>query len=133
MKKKTLVDVNTFFENEDDEFKKAMELEDMLVDIACEFINYRAANDLTQRELAEKLQITQAMVSKLESGEYNPTVRMLFEIAEKLSWNFSLEFKRNIEPPDYYFDEHKGEQSKASPVNFPMDNVRELVKMKEKK
>jgi len=132
MKKKTLVDVNTFFENEDDEFKKAMELEDMLVDIACEFINYRAANDLTQKELAEKLQITQAMVSKLESGEYNPTVRMLFEIAEKLSWNFSLEFKRDIEPPDYYFDELEGEQNKASPVNFPMVNVRELV-MKEKK
>jgi len=132
MKKKTLVDVNTFFENEDDEFKKAMELEDMLVDIACEFINYRAANDLTQKELAEKLQITQTMVSKLESGEYNPTVRMLFEIAEKLSWNFSLEFKRDIEPPDYYFDELEGEQNKASPVNFPMVNVRELV-MKEKK
>jgi len=132
MKKKTLVDVNTFFESEDDEFKKAMELEDMLVDIACEFINYRAANDLTQKELAEKLQITQAMVSKLESGEYNPTVRMLFEIAEKLSWNFSLEFKRDIEPPDYYFDELEGEQNKASPVNFPMVNVRELV-MKEKK
>ena len=132
MKKKTLVDVNTFFENEDDEFKKAMELEDMLVDIACEFINYRAANDLTQKELAKKLQITQAMVSKLESGEYNPTVRMLFEIAEKLSWNFSLEFKRDIEPPDYYFDELEGEQNKASPVNFPMVNVRELV-MKEKK
>ena len=132
MKKKTLVDVNTFFESEDDEFKKAMELEDMLVDIACEFINYRAANDLTQKELAEKLQITQAMVSKVESGEYNPTVRMLFEIAEKLSWNFSLEFKRDIEPPDYYFDELEGEQNKASPVNFPMVNVRELV-MKEKK
>ena len=132
MKKKTLVDVNTFFENEDDEFKKAMELEDMLVDIACKFINYRAANDLTQKELAEKLQITQTMVSKLESGEYNPTVRMLFEIAEKLSWNFSLEFKRDIEPPDYYFDELEGEQNKASPVNFPMVNVRELV-MKEKK
>ena len=99
MKKKTLVDANTFFEKEEDDFKRAMELEDLLVDIACEFINYRAANDLTQRELAEKLQITQAMVSKLESGEYNPTVRMLFEIAEKLSWNFSLEFKRNIEPP----------------------------------
>lgn len=66
---KKMVEAYTFFANESDEFKKQMQVEELLVDIACEFINYRAVHDMTQKELAEKLQMTQAMVSKLESGD----------------------------------------------------------------
>lgn len=90
---KMLIDAYTFFEGESGQFKRETEVEDLLVDIASEFINYRAKNDMSQKDLAEKLQITQAMVSKLESGEYNPTVKMLFEIAQKLSWKFGIQFE----------------------------------------
>ena len=106
-----LVSAYSFFDEEDSNFKTEMEVEDLLVDIACEFINYRAANKMTQKDLAEKLDITQAMVSKLESGDYNPTVKMLFEIAQKLEWNFKLEFSSKREKKDYYFDGEGTDQS----------------------
>lgn len=105
MNKKKLMDAYVFFEEESDEFKQQMEVEDLLVDIACEFINYRVKNKMSQKELAEKLQITQAMVSKLESGEYNPTVKMLFEIARKLSWKFNVQFECNTQGGELSLDQ----------------------------
>lgn len=96
MENKMLVEAYSFFEGESNEFKQEMAVEDLLVDIACEFINFRVKNKMSQKDLAEKLQITQAMVSKLESGEYNPTVKMLFEIAQKLSWKFNIQFESDI-------------------------------------
>ena len=81
------------FNEIDDETKQEFELSNMLVDIACKIINYRLDNDLTQQDLAKKLNITQAMVSKLESGEYNPTIEFLYKISKKLGWKFELIFE----------------------------------------
>lgn len=49
-------------------------------------------------------QITQAMVSKLESGDYNPSIKMLFEIAQKLSWNFKIEFNEIVKKVNYTYN-----------------------------
>ena len=70
----------------DDEF----ELDDILTDISFKLIDYRIENNLTQKQLASKLSVSQAMVSKLESGEYNPTVELLFKISKKLEWKFEI-------------------------------------------
>ncbi len=94
------------FDGIDEETKQEFELSDILVDIACKIINYRLDNNITQKDLADKLNITQAMVSKLESGEYNPSIGFLFKIASKLDWKFQLiieenytdELQYNIEP-----------------------------------
>ncbi|WP_077613429.1 helix-turn-helix transcriptional regulator [Clostridium sp. Marseille-P2415] len=101
---KMLLNANSFFEKETDEFKKEMEINNLLVDIACEFIKYRAENEMTQKDLAQKLNMTQAMVSKLESGDYNPTVKMLFEIAQKLSWNFKIELNSMARKYNYCYE-----------------------------
>ena len=95
--KKDLVAASTFFDNENKEMVHELDVSEMLVDIACEFIKYRASHNMTQGELAEKLDITQAMVSKLESGDYNPTVRMLYEIAQKMGWEFNIEFSSDAD------------------------------------
>lgn len=87
---KELVPATSFFKGKSEKFWKEAEIDSILVDIACQFINYRLDNELTQKDLAKILQISQSMVSKLESGEYNPTVRLLAEIAQKLSWKFTL-------------------------------------------
>lgn len=118
MENKIVMDAYDFFEGESDECKQQMELDDMLVDIACEFIHYRVKNKMSQKELAEKLQITQAMVSKLESGEYNPTVKMLFEIAQKLSWKFSVQFECGTEGNQNSF-----EQAEAVPNDEYIDSM----------
>lgn len=77
----------------DDEEKKYFELDDILVDIAVSLINYRVKNNLTQKDLAQKLGCTQAMVSKLESGEYNPTIEQLWKISSALGLDFKVIFK----------------------------------------
>lgn len=92
-----IIKARDFFDGESYDFKKEMEAETLLVDIACSFIKYRDKNGFTQKDLAKKLQITQAMVSKLENGDYNPTVKLLFEIAQKLEWNFKVEFGEETE------------------------------------
>jgi len=83
------------FNDIDEETKQEFELSNILVDIACKIINYRLDNDMTQKDLADKLDITQAMVSKLESGEYNPSIEFLFKISKKLGWKFELTFEEN--------------------------------------
>jgi len=83
------------FDDVDEETKQEFELSDILVDIACKILNYRLDNNMTQKDLADKLGITQAMVSKLESGEYNPSIEFLFKISKKLGWKFELTFEEN--------------------------------------
>ena len=82
------------FNDVEEETKLEFELSNILVDIACKIINYRLDNDMTQKDLADKLDITQAMVSKLESGEYNPSIEFLFKISKKLGWEFGLTFDK---------------------------------------
>ena len=81
------------FNDIDEKIKQEFELSNILVDIACKIINFRLDNNMTQKDLADKLEITQAMVSKLESGEYNPSIEFLFKISKKLGWRFELTFE----------------------------------------
>jgi len=77
----------------DEEEKKYFELDDILVDIATTLINYRIKNNLTQKDLARILGCSQAMVSKLESGEYNPSVELLWKISSVLGLEFKIIFR----------------------------------------
>ena len=81
------------FNDVDEKIKQEFELSNILVDIACKIFNFRLDNNMTQKDLANKLEITQAMVSKLESGEYNPSIEFLFKISKKLGWRFELTFE----------------------------------------
>lgn len=50
--------------------------------ISDEIKDYRAEFNLTQKDLAEVLDVNQAMVSKLEKGLYNPSIKFLTKL-----WN----------------------------------------------
>lgn len=84
-----------FFDDIDEDLRNKIELDSILVDLASEIINYRVDNSLTQKDLAEKLEISQAMVSKIESGDYNPSVEFLFNISKKLGLNLIVELRKN--------------------------------------
>lgn len=90
-----------FFNDLDEEMKNHIELQSILVDIASNIINYRVDNGLTQKELADMLNISQAMVSKVESGDYNPSVEFLFNISKKLGFNLVIELRSGSYEMDY--------------------------------
>jgi transcriptional regulator with XRE-family HTH domain len=46
--------------------------------------------------LAKKLEISQAMVSKLESGDYNPTIEQLWKLSKKLGWKFTVLLEEEV-------------------------------------
>ena len=56
-------------------------------------INARKDSGLTQKQLAEKTGIAQADISKLESGNANPSLRTLQRIAEGMGMRIKIEFQ----------------------------------------
>ncbi len=49
--------------------------------------------NMTQKEFAEYMDVSQGMVSKWESREYNFTIRSLNEICEKLHLSLNLDMQ----------------------------------------
>ncbi len=79
--------------------------------ISTAIFDYRMKHNLSQKKLAEKLGVSQPMVAKLESGEYNYTVEQLWKIANKLGFSFHIEFKEK-EPEGFsVFDQPANEDN----------------------
>lgn len=57
---------------------------ELLDRISVAIVDFRVANNLSQKQLAERLEISQAMVSKYESGDYNISLKALVELFDKL-------------------------------------------------
>lgn len=76
-----------------------IELEEVLFAISEKLIYYRKQNKLTQKQLAEKLNVNQTMIVKLEKGDYNPTFKQIYNISIKLtnSSKFFIDVLKNIE------------------------------------
>lgn len=53
----------------------------------------RAEQGLTQRELAERIGIKQSNISRLESGNYNPSLDFLRRVAAGLGKELHIEFR----------------------------------------
>ena len=43
---------------------------------------YRAMHDLTQEELADKIQVTRQTIIAIEKGKYDPSLDLAFKIAD---------------------------------------------------
>ena len=55
-------------------------------------IDARKKCNITQKELAEKTGITQADISRIETGNGNPTLSVLKRIAEGMDMKLKIEF-----------------------------------------
>jgi len=82
-------------------------LYDIYYKISIALFDYREKNKLSQKKLAEMLGVTQPMVAKLESGDYNYTVEQLWKIATKLNFMFDIVFKMAPEYSVYNSLENK--------------------------
>ncbi len=59
--------------------------------VAVQLIGYRSDNGLSQRQLAERLGVSQPRVVELESGEKNPQIETLTKIAAKTGLEFAID------------------------------------------
>ena len=64
----------------------------VLYDIKREIIKLRLDQGLSQKELAEKVGTRQSAISRLESGEYNPSIEFLDKIAHALGKELHVKF-----------------------------------------
>ena len=66
----------------DPEFKKEWDNLEPEMEVVRAMIKARAAQNLTQKDLAEKTGINQANISKLENGNMNPSLKLLKRLAD---------------------------------------------------
>ena len=59
--------------------------------VAVQLIGYRADHGLSQRELAERLGVSQPRVVELESGEKNPQIETLLKITAATGLEFAID------------------------------------------
>ena len=72
-----------------------------LAKISARIERYRIELGMTQQEFAEYMGVSQGMVSKWESREYNFTIRSLNEICQKLDLDFSVSIDKPYSQVDY--------------------------------
>lgn len=75
----------------DPEFRAEWERTALARAVGVAVFGYRVEHGLSQTQLAKKLGLRQPHVSRLESGEHNPTPEMLQRLASKLGLRVVLE------------------------------------------
>ncbi len=72
----------------------AAELENNAVEyqVISEVIRARSEQKVSQKELAERIGTRQSNISRLESGNYNPSLEFLEKVAEALGKKLEIHF-----------------------------------------
>jgi transcriptional regulator with XRE-family HTH domain len=92
---------DNYFEKQmqNEEFRKEYDNLEPQYEIIRQIIKERNELNLTQKQLAERLGLNQSNISRLESGNYNPSIEFLQKIAEGLGKELHIEFR---EPKKVY-------------------------------
>ena len=76
----------------DPAFKKAWKESELEYQLARQLIKKRLEQKLSQREFARKLKTSQAVISRIETMQANPSLSLLKRIAQILNLKLSLSF-----------------------------------------
>lgn len=89
-------DLNKFFQEQmkTEEFRKEYDALTPKYEIIKEVIKERNAQNLTQKEFADRLGMKQSNISRLESGNCNPSMDFLGKIAHALGKELHIEFRQ---------------------------------------
>lgn len=74
------------------EFKKAYDDLEPEFELASAIIEKRIEKKMTQSALAKKMGTKQSAVSRLESGDYNPSFALLRKVAKALDSHLKISF-----------------------------------------
>lgn len=90
-------DLNSFFEKQmqNEEFRKEYNALTPKYELIKEIIRERNAQNLTQKQFADRVGIKQSNISRLESGNYNPSMDFLQKIAQALGKELHIEFRKS--------------------------------------
>ena len=72
-----------------------------LAKISAQIERYRIENEMTQKEFAQYMGVSQGMISKWESREYNFTIKSLNEICSKIDLELSVSLNKPYSKNDY--------------------------------
>lgn len=89
-----------------------------LGEISAAIVKKRMELNMTQKEFAKHIKVSQGMISKWEGGDYNFSIKSLAELAEKLD----MELYVNLKSPRIKKIEQKTEKKKKvySPESIEM-------------
>ena len=62
----------------------------VLAEVSASIVKYRVDNGMTQKEFAQYMDVSQGMVSKWESADYNFSIKTLADIAAKLDMDVKI-------------------------------------------
>ncbi len=82
----------------DPEFKQEWDALEPEFAIVQAMIDARKESGLTQKQLSERTGIAQADISKLESGNGNPSVKTLQRLAAGMGMRVKIEFQPIVNP-----------------------------------
>ena len=74
-------------------FRKAYEESQLEYEIARAIIRARIEKGLTQKQLAEKLNTKQSVISRVESANTTPSLSFLKRLAQALNTSLQVQFK----------------------------------------
>ncbi len=80
----------------DSEYREAYDALEEEFSIAALLIETRARAGLTQAELAQRINTTQSMIARLESGHVMPTTRTLEKIAKATGSRLKISFEPRL-------------------------------------
>ncbi len=78
---------------QDQETKDEFEALEPIYEIKSQLIQLRNEKGLSQKDLAELIGTKQSAISRLESGNYNPSLDFLSKLAHALGKEFHVVFK----------------------------------------
>ena len=81
---------NELFESE--EVKEEYEKLNVMYEIKKQIIRYRIENNLTQKELADRIGTKQSAISRLENDDYNLSIEFLDKVAHALGKKLEIRF-----------------------------------------
>ena len=81
---------------QDEEFKKEYERLQLRYEVISQLIDARKEQNLSQAELAKRVGTQKSNISRLESGNYNPTLDMLVRVANSMGLKVNISFEENM-------------------------------------
>ncbi len=78
----------------DPEFRAAYEYESIVQELALKIARLRQEVGLSQKGLAEMLDTKQQVISRIENGNQNLSLNMLYKISKVLGVNLAVDLKK---------------------------------------